>query len=137
MIFMVTNMRYVLDTHVLLWALEDDDALPQEIKDIILDDNNDIYVSAVSIWEISIKHKKMPNAMPYSGNEIVYFSQRAGYRFLSISIEDTMALEKFDHKDHKDPFDIMLISQCVNANMKLITHDKIVKDINPKTTLYF
>ena len=137
MIFMVINMKYILDTHVLLWALEDAIALPQKIKDIILDENNDIYISAVSIWEISIKHKKAPNSMPYSGNEIVYFSQRAGYRFLSISIEDTTALEKFDHKDHKDPFDIMLISQCVNANMKLITHDKTIKDINNKTTLYF
>ena len=134
---MVTNMRYLLDTHTLLWALEDNPSLPESIKEIIIDENNEIFVSGVSIWEISIKHKKSPYLLPYSGKEIVHFSQRAGYRFLAISIEDTIALEDFDHKEHKDPFDIMLIAQCINAKMKIITHDSKLKEVSQDTTLYF
>jgi PIN domain nuclease of toxin-antitoxin system len=130
-------MRYLLDTHTLIWALEDNPNLPESVRDIITNENNDIFVSGVSIWEISIKHKKNPNSLPYSGKEIVHFSQRAGYRFLSVSIEDVLTVEDFDHKDHKDPFDIMLISQCINAKMRIITHDSMLKEINEKAVLHF
>ena len=130
-------MRYILDTHVLIWALENSFKLPQEIKDTIIDERNEIYVSAVNIWEISIKHKKNPYQLPCSGNEIVHYCQRAGYRFLAVSIEDVMAYDTADFKNHKDPFDTMLIAQCQNAKMKIITHDKIIKDICPEVAVFF
>ena len=50
-------MKLLLDTHVILWALEDSSRLPIHIRDMIIDERNEIYVSTISLWEIAIKHK--------------------------------------------------------------------------------
>ena len=49
-------MRLLLDTHVALWAVAAESRLPDRARDLILDSNNIIYVSAASVWEIAIKH---------------------------------------------------------------------------------
>lgn len=130
-------MRYILDTHVLLWALQDNPRLPQKIREIIIDEKNEIFVSGVSFWEISIKHKKSSMLIPFSGSEIIRFTMRAGYRLLSISVEDIDVYDKYDFGNHKDPFDCMLIAQAVNADMKIITHDIAIKNILNEKALFF
>lgn len=130
-------MKYLLDTHVLLWALEGNDFLPNDIKNILLDDNNILYVSSMSLFEISVKHKKHPELMKFTAEEIINYASRAGYIFLSLSHESIVMHEKLDYGDHKDPFDQILIAQCVTNNMKLITHDEIIKNIIPQNTVYF
>ena len=47
--------RFVLDTHALLWVLDDDDALGESARSAIVDPQNDVFVSSISMWEISIK----------------------------------------------------------------------------------
>ena len=49
-------MNILLDTHILIWALNDDPRLPEKARDLILDEGNVVYYSSVSIWEVSIKH---------------------------------------------------------------------------------
>ena len=51
-------MKYLLDTHIILWALIEDSRLNERVKEIILDNNNEIYYSTVSVWEVEIKHQK-------------------------------------------------------------------------------
>ena len=53
-------MKILLDTHVLIWTLQDSPMLPFNIREAIVDENNEIYVSVLSLWEIAIKHKKIP-----------------------------------------------------------------------------
>ena len=50
-------MKYLLDTHAFLWFVSDDNRLPSKAKSIIQDGNNEIYFSAASAWEMSIKSK--------------------------------------------------------------------------------
>ncbi len=123
-------MKLLLDTHVLLWALEDSPKLPLHIRDSIIDINNEIYVSTLSLWEIAIKHKNHPELMPYSATDIRNYAQRAGYIFLSFNLDALTVFDKNDLSVHKDPFDQMLVCQSQAHNMRLITHDARLKDYN-------
>lgn len=120
-------MKVLLDTHVILWALGTPERLPEYIADLICDEKNDIYVSAASLWEIGIKHKKAPEQMPFSSTQIRDYCQRAGYYFLSISVESISAFDKLSFENNSDPFDQMLVSQSIANNMKFITHDKKIQ----------
>lgn len=120
-------MKLLLDTHVLIWALEGSYRLPMDIRDMIADENNEVYVSVISLWEIAIKHKKSPNDLPFTAEQIRNYSQRAGYIFLSLSVDNIMKYESLDLSMHKDPFDQILVSQSASNNMKLITHDEKIK----------
>ena len=121
-------MKVLLDTHVLLWALGNPERLPEYIIDLVCDEKNEIYVSAVSLWEIAIKHKKAPSQMPFSSIQIRNYCQRAGYYFLSMSVESTSTFDKLNFENNNDPFDQMLVSQSIANNMTLVTHDSKIKE---------
>ena len=120
-------MKLLLDTHVILWALEDSQRLAPHIREMIIDENNEIYVSAMSLFEIAIKHKKQPSNMPYTADQIKEYCQRAGFIFLSVSSDSITIYEKYDFSAHLDPFDQMLVAQSICNNMKLISHDEKLK----------
>ena len=120
-------MKLLLDTHTLLWALGSPEKLPEYIVEMICNENNDVYLSAASLWEISIKHKKAPNKMPFSANQIREYCQRAGYFFLSLSVDSVSTFDKLVFDNNNDPFDQILVSQSVANNMKFITHDEKIK----------
>ena len=120
-------MKILLDTHTLLWALGSPEKLPEYIVEMICNDNNDVYLSVASLWEISIKHKKSPNKMPFSATQIRDYCQRAGYFFLSVSVDSVSTFDKINFENNSDPFDQILVSQSVVNNMKFITHDDKIK----------
>lgn len=130
-------MKLLLDTHVILWALEDSPYLPSNIREMICDERNEIYVSALSLWEIAIKHKKHPEIMTRSAIEIRNYCQRSGYIFLSLSIDNVSTYQTLDLSSHMDPFDQMLASQALSSNMTLITHDKSLLKYNIPSILLF
>ena len=123
-------MKLLLDTHVVLWALQDSPRLPLYIREQILEESNEIYVSAMSLYEIAIKHKKSPDKFPYTADEIREYCQRAGFIFLSLSLDTIHVYEQYDFSKHLDPFDQILVAQSVCNNMRLITHDEKLKSYN-------
>ena len=120
-------MKLLLDTHTLLWALGSPEKLPEYIVEMICNENNDVYLSAASLWEISVKHKKSPEKMPFSATQIRDYCQRAGYFFLSISVDSVVTFDKLAFENNSDPFDQILVSQSIANNMKFITHDEKIK----------
>ena len=118
-------MRLLLDTHIALWAIADSPRLSGKARRLINDPDNQIVVSAATIWEISIKHalaRGGPNDMPISGvNALGYFRQ-AGYEILSISPAHAAAVEELP-PIHADPFDRMLVAQAMNEPLRLLTAD--------------
>ena len=123
-------MKLLLDTHVIIWALEDSPRLPLHIRDMIVDENNEIYVSVVSLWEIAIKRKKQPGSFVCSATDIRDYCQRAGYIFLSLNLDNISTYENNDFSCHKDPFDQMLVAQSETHCMRLLTHDEKLKSYN-------
>ena len=127
-------MQILLDTHVVLWALTDDVALSAQARAMLIDERNVIWVSAVSIWEISIKHSLRRADMPVSGKNALEYCRAAGYRWLDIRPEHAAAAEDL-RGTHADPFDRLLVAQALTEPMKLLTHDVVVARYHPDILL--
>ncbi len=116
--------KILLDTHVFLWWLADDQSLGQVARQLIANPGNEIYVSAVTSWEIAIKKKKGLLVAPDDIDGIV---EEEGFTKLMITLfhsELAGSLEEI----HKDPFDRMLIAQAQSEGMELLAVDEIISE---------
>lgn len=128
-------MKYLLDTHILLWALKGRDnqnePLPGKAAEIILNSENEIYYSSINIFEVEIKRITHPQLGLPSGEELIAFCEEAGFRPLSLTSRQTLFMKtlKKDEsvKNHKAPYDWLLVSQAKCEGMKLITSDSKLK----------
>lgn len=118
-------MQLLLDTHIALWAITDCPRMPSQARRLILTPANRIFVSAASLWEISIKHSLGRGDMPISGEEALVYFRQSGYALLAISPEHAAAVEQLP-LHHQDPFDRMLVTQAINEPLRLLTHDATV-----------
>lgn len=122
-------MNLLLDTHVALWAITDNPSLSGKARELISAPRNAIWVSAVSIWEIAIKHSLGRGDMPVSGKAALQYFHQAGYRLLAIEPEHAVEVETLpDH--HQNPFDRLLVAQALVEPMRLLTHDMTVARYN-------
>lgn len=132
-------MKILLDTHILLWALSNDERLPEKAKELIENEENEIYYSIISLWEIEIKHLSHPDAMPISAEEIFRYCELSGYQKIAIKENHIFDMNKLNRKSdappHKDPFDRMLICQADVENMLFITHDSLIPSYNKSCIL--
>ena len=123
-------MNLLLDTHLLIWTLNEDPKLPAKAKELILDPGNTIYYSSVSIWEIAIKHAIHPDNVEFTGKELSEFCQEAGFVPVEVKDRHVFALETLKRPDnaprHNDPFDRMLIAQAKADNLTFLTHDELL-----------
>ncbi len=118
-------MQLLLDTHIALWAITDDDRLAKSAKNLIVNDRNQIWVSAVSIWEIAIKYRLARGDMPIGSEEATAYFKASGFMLLAIQPEHAIATESLP-SHHQDPFDRLLIAQSLQEPMRLITHDSML-----------
>lgn len=118
-------MRLLLDTQVALWGLTNDPRLTQKAQELIMNPNNDVFVSVASLWEISIKYQLGRGDMPVSGSRATELFSAAGYQLLPIQVAHAIAVESLP-SIHNDPFDRMLIVQALTEPMRLLTHDRTV-----------
>ena len=131
-------MRLLVDTQIALWAILDDPRLAKAAIDLVSDPKNQIVVSAVSIWEISIKFRLSRgrwNDIPLSGPDALSYFRTAGFELLSITVEHAIAVATLpDH--HRDPFDRLLIAQALHEPLTLLTHDSILKAYSNSVMLF-
>ena len=121
-------MRLLLDTHIAIWAIADHPNLSGKARRLIDDDDAIVFVSAATIWEISIKHalgRGRPNGMPISGAEALGYFKDAGFQMLDMSPAHAVALETLPQL-HADPFDRMLVAQALTTPLRLLTADRRV-----------
>ncbi len=127
-------MKILLDTHMILWAFTDDIRLSEKARSFICDENNTIYYSVLSAWEVTIKHMLHPDQFLIGGKEFCNLCQKAGFYELALISDHVSELEtlqkKKSSKSHNDPFDRMLISQAKHEGMRFLTHDKMAKLYN-------
>ncbi len=127
-------MKLLLDTHILLWTLLDDNKLSVKASSLILDDKNEIYISILSLWEIELKRLLHPDKMPFSSDMIKRYCDKADFSYLPLYDKHISYLKKVSEYEaasfHKDPFDRMLICQAISENMLFLTHDKLIAKYN-------
>ena len=112
-------MRVLLDTHLLLWALGSPLKLNAETRKIV--DTSEVYVSAATIWEISIKTAL--GKLKADVDEILTAIPAAGLSLLSITGAHAARVARLP-AHHKDPFDRILVAQALTEPMILLTNDK-------------
>lgn len=125
-------MRFLLDTHIALWWITYNSRLSARAQRLIEDDENDVYLSVASIWEIGIKNAR-PNGLPddilMSGEEALAEFQQAGLEILPIRPRHA-AIAGDLPPHHGDPFDRMLVAQALSESLTLMTHDGALAKYN-------
>lgn len=126
-------MKVLIDTHIFLWFMEGV-RLSQKARNFLLDTiNNEIFVSHVTAWEISIKYGigklKIPDIPEIWVPDRI---RRAGFTHLPIEIQPLLRVYNLP-PHHKDPFDRLLISQANASNLTIVTEDPNFSKYQVKT----
>lgn len=125
-------MYLLLDTHTLIWFLNGDEKLSDIAKTAIEDPANSKIVSIASIWEIAIKISLDKFRFPKGLKHFIEMVEDNGFELLPITFEHTLELSTLEFK-HRDPFDRLLIAQCLSDNLILVTKDDNIKQYKIKT----
>jgi len=124
-------MRILIDTHILIWHLEDDRQLSSYHGTLIEDPSNSVFISIASFWEIAIKSSRGRLSLAKSIEDIFSEIDRSTSSILSIEPEHTLQVSKLPFH-HKDPFDRMIIAQALSENIPVISSDKYFSDYGVK-----
>ena len=117
-------MRYLFDTQALVFYLEGDSKLPSEMRDFIEDYENQGYVSVITLHELVLKTANNQLELSSSLAQIVLYLKEAGVEILPLNHHHIIRLDSFERESyHKDPFDRLLVAQCIEENITMLTSD--------------
>lgn len=124
-------MNLLVDTHLLIWMhSKAEEKLSKRAKELLLNPENNLFYSPISVWEVYIKLIKHPNEFSFNSVDFDKACREAGITPLYLKPEHILELGKLklpdDVRAHKDPMDRMLIAQARYENMYLITHDHVM-----------
>jgi PIN domain nuclease of toxin-antitoxin system len=125
-------MRVLLDTHVFLWWVEGDRALPAKARAVLADKENECLISLVSAWELAIKAGlgKLRLTLPVK-RYVVENVAANGFRMLDIQMAHVGRVETLD-SHHGDPFDRLLIAQALEEKLPVVTADPVFRKYGVK-----
>jgi PIN domain nuclease of toxin-antitoxin system len=112
-------MRLLLDAHALLWWLADDPTLVPVARAAIADPENDVFVSAATVWEIALKRALGKLEAP---PDLVGVLDQLGFQEAPVTGADGQAAAGLD-PHHRDPFDRMLVAQAIRLDASIVTRD--------------
>src|SRR5579859_5711495 len=116
-------MRLLLDTHILLWWLDDAAALPAPARKAISDARSEIFVSVATAWEISIK--RALGKLDFPTARMAEILTEAGFLSLPIHLDHAVAAAVLP-QHHGDPFDRMLVAQAQREGLTVVTVDPMI-----------
>lgn len=120
-------MKVLIDTHIALWAVTNNKQLTEKAKSVLLDPGNDIYVSAVSAWEVDMKTKSKKNNLTLSTKRFAELCTQSGYIQSPLKVAHIYGANELvwegEGDEHKDPFDRVLLAQAIVEGMQFMTHD--------------
>ena len=116
-------MRLLLDTCTFLWAVDDQTRLSGTARSLVVDPGNEVFLSAVSAWEITLKQSTGRLKLSEPALQFVP-KYRAAHRFLELPLDEPSALQLGQlPAEHKDPFDRMLICQAIAHGLAIVKPD--------------
>lgn len=120
-------MNLLLDTHIFLWLLTDDQRLPRSWQTAIRNPDNRVYLSSVSVWECIVKFSlgKLPLPEP---PQLYLPRQRVAHGIASLALDEASAAQLATLPSlHRDPFDRMLLCQALQHNLVLVSRDESIR----------
>ena len=116
-------MRYLLDTHAILWYVDAAQELPLALRDLM--DESVCFYSVASLWEIAIKQSLGRLNRDITVSEYDNLCRQAGFRRLHILPSHLERIKNLPDI-HRDPFDRLLVAQAQEEQLVLVTHDRII-----------
>jgi len=123
-------MRYLLDTHTAFWYFEGSPKLSEKAKTVIEDNENEVFISIVSAWEIAIK-KSLDRKNTTLCSVAEFFDEIAasGFDLITLKPHHVRYVEGLPFH-HRDPFDRQLIATAIAENMSFLTADENARKYN-------
>ena len=112
---------HIIDTHILLWLLSEPEKLTATAKKILQED--ELYISMASLWEIAIKQSNGKLDLPFSPEELYAICLERDIQVKQILPSHLNQLKNLP-KIHNDPFDRLIICQSIAENIPILTHDE-------------
>jgi len=120
------NNGIIIDSHIFLWLLNKQENVGKATL-VLLEESQNIFVSAVSLWELSLKHTK--GKLSYNSKQLEQGMRELGVDFLELRRKHLISFSKFKI-EHQDLFDVMLLQQAKSEEMLFVTKDKDILDLN-------
>jgi PIN domain nuclease of toxin-antitoxin system len=120
-------MRILLDTHIFLWFISGDTQLSTDVRDAIRDPDNEVYLSAISVWETIVKYQL--GKLPLPDHPEMYLpKQRDLHQIASLALDEISVAQLAQLPLlHRDPFDRMLICQALQNGLTIATVDTAIR----------
>jgi PIN domain nuclease of toxin-antitoxin system len=125
-------MKYLLDTHAFLWSLAQSTMIPARVRQELRNPRNEVFVSAVNLWEISIKTRlgKLDlGGLPIG--DLIALAKETGFQLICLSPEEATTYRTLEEDSHFDPFDRMLIWQALRRHLTMVSRDAEFKKFVP------
>ena len=118
-------MRYLIDTHILIWLAVSPEKVSRKISEIIENPQNDISISTISLWEIAIKLAiKKIDLQGIEISDLVQFCSEQNIKIVQLPVSAVKQYVTIPVKEkHKDPFDRALIALCISDDYVFLSHD--------------
>lgn len=119
-------MKILLDTHILLWAISDNNILSTTHLKMIENPNNVVFISMATLWKLTIKESIGKIVLPAN---FLTDMQNNGYEIMKLTVDHLLALQQLP-LHHRDPFDQIIIAQAISENCQLLTVDQEILKYN-------
>ncbi|MBR6221551.1 MAG: type II toxin-antitoxin system VapC family toxin [Clostridia bacterium] len=123
-------MKLLLDTHIALWAISDSKRLREDVRVLLENEENTVYFSMASVWEVAIKRKLHPEQMPMDEEVFVSLCEETGFERLDIRLPHIFTLKELRRQKnapcHNDPFDRLMLAKAKSEGFRFLTHDSLI-----------
>jgi PIN domain nuclease of toxin-antitoxin system len=120
-------LKILLDTCAFIWVVSGSELLSVAARDAFVSPANDVYLSAASVWEVSVKWRLGRLPLPEAPDRLIP-RLRADHGILPLPIAEEACLQELRLPDlHRDPFDRMLVCQAIAEGMVLLTPDELIR----------
>jgi len=120
--------KLMLDTHVLLWTIGNSDELSPQVTELLCNRENAVFISAISLWEIVLKQSVGKLELNFAIEDIPKYCAQMGFFLIPLKPLEVLGFLRLPQKkNHKDPFDRMLIYQCIRGDYVMVSKDDKMK----------
>ena len=123
------SKNLLIDTQTYIWFVENDPKLPVSIRNVMEDNQYNLFISIASLWEIVIKSSLGKLPLQKNIPEMIKDITKNGFFILQIIPQHLITLHGLEYI-HRDPFDRIIISQAITENMQVVSSDELFGKYN-------